>query len=70
MTSCVIDINNSRKCAFCKYWYDPTNSAISPKAPNIGLWEIKNPNQKNLCTKRNIQMSSYASCGKLYECKL
>ncbi len=29
----------TKRCAFCKNWYDPTNSAIRPKHPSIGLWE-------------------------------
>lgn len=27
----------SHKCAFCKYWYDPMNQAIRPKAPIVGF---------------------------------
>ena len=27
----MINIKNTKICAFCKYWYDPTNSAIKPK---------------------------------------
>lgn len=33
------NIKTIKKCAFCKYWYDPTNSAISPRSPKINLWE-------------------------------
>mgnify|MGYP007065843000 CR=1 FL=1 len=29
---------SARHCAFCKYWYDPTNSAIRP-LKNRGVWE-------------------------------
>ena len=65
-----LDVRHIKKCAFCKNWYDPTNSAIAPKAPQIGLWEIKNINQKCLCLKKNIQMSANAFCSQSYECKL
>lgn len=65
-----VNIRNSHKCAFCKYWYDPTNSAIEPKSPNIGLWTIKDTNQKALCTKRNQKMQATAFCPRDYECKL
>lgn len=70
MDSCVVNVKSTRKCAFCKYWYDPANSGIAPKSPTIGLWEIKNVNQKNLCTKRNMQMSAFASCGSGFVCKI
>lgn len=70
MGACNVNVKSSKKCAFCKYWYDPTNSAIAPKSPVIGIWEIKDPNQKALCTKRNLQMSAYASCVGGYECKV
>jgi len=56
----IINIKTVKKCALCKHWYDPTNSAIAPKSPKIGLWEIKDINQKCLCLKKNIQMSSNA----------
>ena len=56
MSSLVVNIKHIKKCAFCKNWYDPTNSAIAPKAPNIGLWEIKDTNQKCMCLKKNIHM--------------
>ena len=31
MSSTVINAKTSKKCAICKNWYDPTNSAIEPK---------------------------------------
>ena len=33
----VVNIKHVKKCAFCKKWYDPTNSAIAPKSPVIGM---------------------------------
>ena len=70
MSSIVVDIRHIKKCATCKYWYDPTNSAIEPQAPNIGLWKIKEVNQMNLCTKRNIKMQASVFCSADYICKL
>ena len=32
-----IDLTVSKKCAFCKYWYDPQNQAIMPKTPNHNI---------------------------------
>ena len=57
-----------RKCAFCRYWYDPTNSCIQPKAPNIGIWEY-DTRAKRLCLKRNTETEGFFGCTK-YECKL
>lgn len=67
----MIQINpfKSKRCAFCRYWYDPLNSAISPAAPNIGLWAFEMRARKT-CLKRNIQKEAGgAACGH-YECKL
>ena len=70
MSSLVVNIKHIKKCAFCKNWYDPTNSAIAPKAPNIGLWEIKDTNQKCMCIKKNIQMSANAFCSRDFVSKM
>ena len=70
MASMVINIKQMKKCAFCKHWYDPTNSAIVPKAPVIGLWEIKDTNQKCMCLKKNIPMAANAFCSKDFVNKL
>lgn len=66
----VVNIKFTKKCAFCKNWYDPTNSAIAPKAPVIGMWEIKDINQKCMCLEKNIQMPANAFCSAGYSCKL
>lgn len=70
MASVVINIKHIKKCAFCKYWYDPANSAIAPRDPKIGLWEIKNINQKSFCTKKSIPMIANAFCNDGYEEKV
>ena len=61
-----------RICAFCKYWYDPTNSAIFPKFPQQGLWEYdreaKFPCLKN-SNARNLKPSHANACDK-FECKI
>lgn len=62
MPSITVNIKHINKCAFCKYWYDPTNSAIVPKSPAIGLWQIKDVNQKSKCLKKNIPMPANAFC--------
>ena len=64
----VANIKRIKKCAFCKYWYDLTNSAISPHAPRINLWEYDEKSKKK-CLKKNYDMCAAAFCTK-YECKL
>ena len=62
------NIKVTKKCAFCKYWYDPTNAHIKPIAPGIGLWEY-DTNAKCKCLKMtNTQRLAGLSC-KQYECK-
>lgn len=70
MSSCVVNVKYMKKCAFCKNWYDPTNSAIMPKSPAIGLWEIKDTNKKCLCMKKNIQMPASAFCSQDFVSKI
>lgn len=70
MASLVIQAKQTKKCAFCKNWYDPTNSAIRPKAPASGLWEITDINQKCMCLCKNIPMPANAFCSRDYDCKL
>lgn len=64
-----VNIKSMKKCAFCKYWYDPTNSSIMPESPNINLWKILDGFQKRKCIKRNVDMPACGSC-KQYCCKL
>ena len=69
MASMNFNVKSAKKCAFCKYWYDPTNSGIEPVSPRISLWKIRDLNQKCMCLKKNFQMSASATCGK-FELKL
>lgn len=70
MSSVVINVKTTKKCAFCVHWDDPTRSAVSPKAPLIGLWEIKDINQKCLCAKKNIFTQANGFCSAGFESKL
>ena len=70
MSSLTLSVKFTKKCAFCKYWNDPTNSAITPKAPAIGMWQINDINQKSMCLKKNIPMQANAFCSSDYVCKL
>lgn len=68
MASLTVNVKFAKKCAFCRYWHDPACTAIVPKAPS--MWEIRDINQKRLCTKKNLQMPANAFCGSDYVCKL
>ncbi|MGN1115963.1 MAG: hypothetical protein ACI4TH_05310 [Candidatus Ornithomonoglobus sp.] len=63
-----VNVKNIKVCAFCKYWYDPANSHIKPKAPNVNLWEYDN-RAKAKCLTKNFDTPSFAACPR-YECKV
>lgn len=63
-----IKLNRVRKCAFCKYWYDPTNSAIEPKFPKQGVWLYEDSAQSK-CLKSNQIRASFSVCSK-FETKM
>ncbi len=60
--------NSFKKCAFCKFWYDPTNSVIRPKSPSVGFWEF-DERQKAQCMERNTETASAYFCSK-FACKV
>lgn len=61
--------SKAKFCAFCKYWYDPMNTAIEPKCPQIGLWEF-NGQAENKCLKCGANKKGRTpGCGN-YICKL
>ena len=57
-----VNIKYARKCAFCKFWYDPTNSNIQPVSPKIGIWQINDTNMRCMCLKKNLQVPAHTSC--------
>lgn len=63
-----VNIRKIRKCAFCKYWYNPDNSAIKPKYPNMGIWEFEY-DERRKCLKTNRDKYAYSFCSK-YEGKI
>lgn len=63
-----VDAKASKKCAFCKYWYDPKNEAIAPRRPRINLWEVDDKSIKK-CLLHGYEMRSVQHCAQ-YECKL
>lgn len=56
-----IKVNRVMKCAFCKNWYDPTNSAIKPRS--AALWEYA-PRKCSRCMERNIETAGNQGCVK------
>lgn len=52
-------IKHTRYCAFCKYWYDPTNSAIRPISPVA--WEF-DAHVKKKCLKCNSERQGMGTC--------
>lgn len=61
-----INIKSARICAFCRHWFDPSNSAISPKMKDLWLFD---PNVKKMCSIKNVETPSKMSCGD-YQCKI
>lgn len=68
METANIHSNGFKKCAFCKNWYDPTNSALVLYAPHIGRWKF-DERAKSKCMMTNAEKYAYQSCAK-YELKL
>lgn len=62
------NVKVNRMCAFCKYWYDPANSAIEPKSTSMGIWLYDREARKK-CLQCGLIMSARASCKK-YQCKI
>lgn len=70
MAAITVNVKFTKKCAFCKYWHDPACTAILPKAPAGGMWEIRDIDQKATCLKKNIPMPAGAFCDRDFSCKL
>jgi hypothetical protein len=62
------NVKIAKLCAFCKYWYDPTNQHIKPKNPMGGFWEF-DMNAVCLCQKWSLKKRANASC-KFYDPKV
>ncbi len=56
----------SKKCAFCKNWYDPTNSAI--KLRGTITWEYDSE-MKCMCRVEKRLKKGFQSCSK-FESKI
>ena len=65
-----IHIDRQKRCAFCKYWDDPANAAISPhpNAEKSRLWSY-DPDRKNKCLASTMVKRGNAVCNR-YVCKI
>lgn len=61
-----ISLRNSRYCAFCQYWWDPTFKFIRPYIGD--RWYYKSSG-KCRCIKKGIDMSATQTCSS-YRCKV
>jgi hypothetical protein len=59
----VANVKYARLCAFCKFWYDPTNAHIKPRNPMGGFWEY-DAQAVSLCQIWSLKKRSNASCPK------
>lgn len=64
----MVSIKNTKQCGFCKFWYDPTNSAIRPSNSGNIFWEL-DTKIKNKCLKKGTQKFSSNTCNE-YVCKI
>ncbi len=56
-----VNIKKVKHCAFCKYWYDPSNKYIFPNSLDDFLWEFK-PNVRRKCLKKDVDTQGVDSC--------
>ena len=63
-----INIKGIKRCAFCKNWYDPGQTAIYPVNAKNGWWEYDDA-VINMCMVLNCKRKADSSCGK-YVCKI
>lgn len=52
---------SGRVCAFCKYWYDPTNGVIRPRHLRTGVWEYDDAEKRD-CLKCKFKRSAWQRC--------
>lgn len=50
----IVNIEKTKKCAFCKHWYDPSNNAIKPRNPRFNQWEFDDQSRK--CVIKNMRV--------------
>ena len=61
------NVKSNKFCAFCKYWYDPTNAAIAPKNVLANIWQFDDA-VWNICKRYGSKRRAGMACQK-YEKK-
>lgn len=56
------------KCAFCEYFYDPTQEVITPKKGSSETWEYVT-NAEKLCRLKGMNVVAKGSCQK-FKCRV
>lgn len=59
-----------KKCAFCEYFYDPTNSVISLKRGQKGVWEYETGVKKPCRMRSNMEIASQTTGCSKFVCKI
>ena len=62
-----VNIKTVKKCAFCKHWYDPTNSAIKPLPGN--WWEFDREKEARCMKSVGLKTKGRHTCNK-FELKI
>lgn len=60
MSTILGDSTKNKWCAFCKYWYDPANSALTPRKVK-NMYDV-NKDVKNRCTKGSLSTQALYTC--------
>ena len=68
-TFAIIGKLNMRHCAFCKYWNDPANTAITPKKGHTGVWEYDTDERRPCLKWANSERRAYFTC-RYFDCKM
>ena len=59
---------SGKVCAFCKHWYDPSNSAIRPKNIRVQQWEYDHE-AESVCMDCKFKRKTWQRCNK-FESKI
>lgn len=66
MSKAAVNINETRICAFCKYWWDPACKYIMPYMRDTWQYDTSAVCR---CIKRSVDMPAHSSCG-YFRCKI
>lgn len=66
MSKAIINITNTKCCAFCKYWWDPTCKYIMPNINNQWYYETT---AQCRCIKKGHDTFAHSNCS-MYRLKI